>query len=242
MHESKEVADIVGISVRTLHHYDEIGLLQPDELTEAGYRIYSESNLATLQQILFFREIGFSLKKIREITSSPSYNRVEALNIQRRMLLEKRSRLDKMITTIEKTIRHEKGEIEMTASDKFTGFDFGKNQYEEEARKRWGDAAVDKANESVKNTNVQDEVNAIYRKLASLRNKAPDSDESQATIKLWYDCLNNNFGNYSLEAFKGLGQMYLADNRFTENIDQFGAGLAKFMSEAMIVFADRNKK
>jgi DNA-binding transcriptional MerR regulator len=243
----KEVADLVGISVRTLHYYDEIGLLTPEETTESGYRLYSDENLETLQQILFFKELGFPLKKIKEIINSPSFDRHEALVLQRKMLLEKRKRLDKMIATIEKTIQHMKGEIQMTNKEKFEGFDFSHNPYEQEARELWGDEAVDKANAKLGNMTKEEqeamskEMNSIYQKLASLRNGSPESDEAQAAIKEWYDFLNNNFGNYSLEAFKGLGQMYVDDVRFTKNIDQFGEGLAKFMRDAMAVFADKNK-
>jgi DNA-binding transcriptional MerR regulator len=243
----KEVADLVGISVRTLHYYDEIGLLTPEETTESGYRLYSDENLETLQQILFFKEIGFPLKKIKEIINSPSFDRHEALVLQQKMLLEKRKRLDKMIATIEKTIQHMKGEIQMTNKEKFEGFDFSHNPYEQEARELWGDEAVDKANAKLGNMTKEEqeamtkEMNSIYQKLASLRNGSPESDEAQAAIKEWYDFLNNNFGNYSLEAFKGLGQMYVDDERFTKNIDQFGEGLAKFMRDAMAVFADKNK-
>jgi DNA-binding transcriptional MerR regulator len=243
----KEVADLVGISVRTLHYYDEIGLLTPEETTESGYRLYSDENLETLQQILFFKELGFPLKKIKEIINSPSFDRHEALVLQRKMLLEKRKRLDKMIATIEKTIQHMKGEIQMTNKEKFEGFDFSHNPYEQEARELWGDEAVDKANAKLGNMTKEEkeamtkEMNSIYQKLASLRNGSPESDEAQAAIKEWYDFLNNNFGNYSLEAFKGLGQMYVDDERFTKNIDQFGEGLAKFMRDAMAVFADKNK-
>ncbi|MDF2726240.1 MAG: antibiotic resistance transcriptional regulator, MerR family [Paenibacillus sp.] len=242
----KEVADLVGISVRTLHHYDEIGLLKPEELTESGYRVYSDDDLELLQQILFFRELGFPLKKIKEIVSSPSFNKEEALELHRRMLLDKRRQLDRMIETLELTIRHAKGEIQMTNQQKFEGFDFSSNPYEQEARERWGDEAVDQSNAKLAKLTKQEQqeladgMNAIYRKLASLRHESPESEESQAAIKEWYDYLNK-MGSYSLEAFRGLGQMYVDDARFTKNIDQFGEGLAAFMRDAMAVYADRNQ-
>jgi DNA-binding transcriptional MerR regulator len=235
----KEVADLVGISVRTLHHYDEVGLLTPDETTESGYRLYSNENLETLQQILFFKELGFPLKKIKEIINSPSFDREEALELHRKMLLEKRSRLDQMIATIEKTIKHSKGEIHMSNEEKFEGFDFSYNPYEEEARERWGDKAVDNANAKF-GKKEQDAMNTIYRNLAAIRNVSPESGEAQAAIKEWYAFLNK-IGTYSLDAFKGLGQMYVDDERFTKNIDKFGEGLAEFMRDAMAVYAGKNK-
>lgn len=239
----KEVADLVGISVRTLHHYDEIGLLIPDETNESGYRLYSNQNLEMLQQILFFKELGFPLKKIKEIINSPSFDRKEALMLHRKMLLEKRSRLDKVIATIDKTIQHSKGEIHMTNKEKFEGFDFSHNPYEQEARERWGNEAVDQANQAAAGMpkEKQEEYNAIYRKLATLRHDSPESEQSQEAIQEWYNYLQN-FGHYSLDAFKGLGQMYVDDERFTKNIDQFGEGLAKFMRDAMAFYAERGKK
>lgn len=239
----KEVADLVGISVRTLHHYDEIGLLTPDGVTDSGYRLYSNENLETLQQILFFKELGFPLKKIKEVISSPSFDREEALRLHRKMLLEKRNRLDQMIATVEKTIKHAKGEIEMSQKEKFEGFDFSQNPYEQEARERWGDEAVDKANAKAAGMSkeMQDNFNNLYRKLADLRHDSPSSEESQAAIGEWYMLLNE-FGDYSLDAFKGLGQMYVDDERFTKNIDKFGDGLAAYMRDAMAVYADNHKK
>ncbi|WP_416149843.1 MerR family transcriptional regulator [Salipaludibacillus sp. HK11] len=242
----KEVADLVGISVRTLHHYDEIGLLVPEETTLSGYRMYSKENLERLQQILFFRELGFPLKKIKKILESPTFDRLEALVLQREMLKNKREKLDQMMETIDQTIRYQKGEMTMTNEEKFKGFDFSNNPYEQEARERWGDETVDKYNKkmnqmsSLKQEELQDQCNAIYRKLALIREYSPGSNEAQALIGEWFHLINT-FGNYSLDAFKGLGQMYVADQRFTDNIDQYGEGLAVFMSEAMTIYADDQK-
>lgn len=227
----KEVSQLTGVSVRTLHHYDAIGLLVPDDCTEAGYRIYSDENITTLQQVLFFKELGFPLKKIKELLTSAEFNRKEAFEMQRKMLIEKRQQLDIMINTIEKTIRNERGEEQMTNEEKFKGFDFSTNPYEEEAKARWGDQAVNNVNKQF-TPEIQEEMNQIYYKLAAIRHLAPDSDEAQAAIGEWYVLLNK-IGNYSLDAFKGLGQMYIADERFTKNIDRFGDGLAAFMCEAM---------
>lgn len=237
MMQVKEISQLSGISVRTLHHYDDIGLLVPDHSTEAGYRIYSDHNLATLQQILFFRELGFPLKKIKELLTSPAFDRLESFEMQRKMLIDKRRQFDGMIETIDKTILNEKGEVSMTNEEKFKGFDFSKNRYEQEARERWGDKAVDESNKKVSQfgTNEAEEMNRIYFNLAKLRHLDPVSEEAQKGISEWYGFLNK-IGNYSLEAFAGLGQMYVDDERFTKNIDAFGEGLAVFMRDAMGVY------
>ncbi len=239
----KEVAALTGVSVRTLHHYDEIGLLSPAKSAENGYRLYSDEDLTTLQQILFFRALDFPLKKIKEIMSSSHYNRLEALDMQRNMLLDKQQRINRMLETIEKTIQNEKGVYHMSRKEKFQGFDFTNNPYEEEARQRWGDKKVDEANQKAQSMTkeLQDEMNQIYKELAAIRHLDPTSKEAQQTIKKWYDFLNEHFTTYTPEAFQGLGMMYVQDERFTENIDQFGKGLAKFMSEAMNEFATNQK-
>ncbi|MHA6253316.1 MerR family transcriptional regulator [Oceanobacillus sp. CAU 1775] len=240
----KEVADLVGISVRTLHHYDEIGLLTPDDITASGYRMYSQENLQELQQILFFRELGFPLKKIKEIIQDPTFDKTEALKLQRKMLTQKKIQLEQLIETIDKTILNMKGKIEMTNQDKFKGFDFSKNPYEAEARERWGDKAVDQSNAKINsksNLEVKDmekEVNTIYERLANVRHEKPDSDIAQQYIHDWYTFLQK-VGSYSPEAFKNLGEMYVSDERFTKNIDQFGDGLAEFMRDAMRIYAER---
>lgn len=238
----KEVSRLTGVSVRTLHHYDDIGLLTPDNSTETGYRLYSDDNLATLQQILFFRELGFPLKKIKELLDSPVFNRQEAFEMQRKMLVDKRKQLDSMIATIDKTIQHGKGEYTMTNEEKFKGFDFGQNPYEQEARERWGDKAVDASNNKAAKFGPElgEEMNRIYFMLAEIRHLDPASKEAQAGIEEWFVLLNK-MGNYSLEAFAGLGQMYVEDERFTKNIDKFGEGLAVFMCEAMGVYGEQEE-
>ncbi|ADC50545.1 putative transcriptional activator tipA [Alkalihalophilus pseudofirmus OF4] len=236
----KDLAELVGISVRTLHHYDEIGLLKPDTISEAGYRYYSERNLDTLQQILFYKELGFSLKQIKEVLEEPGFNQQKALVWQRKMLLEKRDKLNQMILTIDKTIQYKKGDIHMTSEEKFKGFDFSHNPYEKEARERYGDKKVDETAKGMTQER-QEEMNNLYRELAAIRHTDPASKEAQEAIKKWFILLNK-IGSYSLDAFKGLGQMYILDDRFTKNIDQFGEGLAQFMSEAMGSYADDHQK
>lgn len=129
----------------------------------------------------------------------------------------------------------------MTNEERFQGFNFSEgNAYEAEARERWGDKAVDQANEKAGDLAFGEEMNRIYFKLAEIRHMDPASDEAQGAIDEWYAFLNK-MGDYSLEAFAGLGQMYVADERFTKNIDQFGEGLAAFMCEAMRIFSENRR-
>lgn len=243
----KEVATLVGISVRTLHHYDKIGLLTPEEISTSGYRLYSDENLEMLQQILFFRELDFPLKKIKEIIHNPSFDREESLQLHRRMLLERRKRIDAMIATIDQTTKYVKGEMHMSNKEIFAGFDFSHNPYEEEARDRWGNNEVDASNEHIRNMSsteqktMNQKMNTIFQELAEMKDASPASGQVQTIIKEWYDFLNHSTGHhYSLDAFKGLGQMYVSDPRFTKNIDQFGEGLAAFMCHAMAIYADNH--
>ncbi|EKF36092.1 MerR family transcriptional regulator [Bacillus xiamenensis] len=244
----KEVAELFDISIRTLHHYDQIGLLTPKEVTDAGYRLYSEENLETLQQILFFRELGFNLKEIKKIINNPSFDKHEAFILQRKMLMEKRNKLDKMIENIDKTLKHITGEIHLTNKERFEGMNMKFNEYEEEARYRWGNDSIDNVNFKLSRLSTEEQHDLsgrwdrIFHNLASLRNRTPQSKEVQAAIKEWYDFLNDNFSQYSLKSFYGLGQLYIQDERFTKNIDQYGEGLASFMSEAMKVFAVQQKR
>jgi DNA-binding transcriptional MerR regulator len=244
----KQVSQLVGVSIRTLHHYDEIGLLTPDQLTEAGYRQYSEHNLQTLQHILFFKELGFSLKEIRSILQNPEFNTFEALQLQRRSLLAKQAQLETMIATIDRTIAHVKGEINMSSEEKFSGLQWDINPYEQEARQKWGDQAINESKQRVnklshgQKAEVQQQWDDIYHGLAARIGTPVDSEETQALTKRWFKLLNSNFGNYSYDAFIGLGQMYVQDERFTANMDQYGEGLAQYMCEAMAYWGNLQKQ
>lgn len=240
----KEVSQLAGISIRTLHHYDERGLLKPQALSEAGYRLYADTDLERLQQILFFRELGFPLKEIGRILDNPAFDRLEALEMQRRMLTDKMESTRRMIANIDRTIRYTQGEIEMTQEERFEGIDFTNNPYEQEARERWGDAAVDDSKERLANRTRTPQMSAELQReweermiaLAEVRREDPASPRAQQQIGQWYTFLHH-FGTYSYEAFAGLGQMYVQDERFAQNIDRYGEGLAAFMSEAMAVYA-----
>ena len=240
---TKELADIAGISVRTLHYYDTIGLLSPEIDRENGYRNYSDQDVSTLQQILFFRQLNFKLTQIKDILNSPKYHQTEALLEQKDIILKEQTRLNNILKLIDKTIQAERGEITMTNEEKFSGVDFSHNPYEQEARKRWGDAAVDKSNRKLKQMDtevVESRFNEIYTELADIRHVDPAGEEAQAGIEKWFVFLNE-IGDYSLEAFKGLGDMYVEDERFERNIDKFGDGLAEFMQQAMAEYYEQNK-
>src|SRR5699024_9461038 len=127
------------------------------------------------------------------------------------------------------TILDEKGAILMTNEERFKGFDFTKNEYKQEAREKWGNEAVDNMNKKVMdNTSMQNKMNERFRDLANIRHDDPSSDEAQKEIARWFNDLNH-IGHYSLAAFQGLGEMYVADERFKENIDQLGAELVELM-------------
>lgn len=242
-----EVARLTNVSVRTLHHYDAIGLLSPKRNAENGYREYSDGDLDRLQQILAFRKCGFPLKSIRLVLSASDYDRSEAVAVQLKYLYHERDKIGRMIETLEKTKQYLKGEIDMSHEEKFAGFDFTQNPYEEEARKLWGDAAVDESNEKLQQLDqkgreaLSEDMNDIFRVFAKQMDSSPESEAVQQLTDRYYRFLNSNFGHhYSYEAFAGLGEMYVQDTRFQQNIDRFGEGLSEFMAKAMKCYADQN--
>lgn len=236
-----DVARLTGITVRTLHYYDEIGLLKPSEVTQAGYRVYNDTDLEVLQQILFFRELDFSLEDIRKIMQNPAYEKKSALRKQKELLLQKRSRLDSLIALVDKTL---KGEQDMS----FRQFDTAKieetkKKYAEEAKQRWGDtsayAEYEKKSRSYSDAqqNMLDGEGAgILSEFGQNRSLAPDSAQAQALVKKWQAYITSNYYTCTKEILSCLGQMYVGDARFTQHIDQYGAGTAAFMAAAIEIY------
>ena len=239
-----EVAKLSGITVRTLHYYDEIELLKPSETTEAGYRMYSSEDLERLQQILFFRELDFPLNEIKEIMLNPNYDKNEALNKHKEFLIEKRKRIDGLITLIDKTI---KGDNNMS----FKEFDNSKieenkRKYAEEVKKRWGNTDAYKEYEKKtgsydKNSwnTINEEMAEILKEFADNRDKDVNSDIVQSLVEKWRGYITLNFYNCTKEILSCLGLMYTGDERFKENIDKYGEGTAEFMAKAIEIYCSK---
>lgn len=250
----KEVADMAGISVRMLHHYDKIGLLKPESISNAGYRLYTNNNLDRLQQILFFKELNFSLKEIKDILDSPKFDKKEALITHKQLLLEKKTRLEKIIQSVDKTINSMEGECEMDKKEALNAFDMSKieehqNKYAKEVKMKYGNTSAYK--ESIKKTskytkedweNLSKNWDEIYKTLANLTDRDPDDKEVQEAIHMYRSYISNNFYDCTLEIFRGLGDLYINDERFTANIDKYKVGLSKFLREAIIVYCDNIKE
>ncbi len=248
-YQVKDVSTLTGVSVRTLHHYDSLGLLVPSGRTAAGYRLYTDADLLRLQQILIGRELGLSLEEIRKSLDDPRFDRKAALLEQRQRLRERAMQTDAMIRAIDVALAAlgrdgTKGEMDM--ADLFEGFN--PSQYEEEARQQWG--ATEAFAESQKRTQrytpddwkaQQAEQAAVYADAHAALNAGKPSSSTEAmdiaerhrlSIDRWfYPC--------SHEMHRGLAAMYESDDRFRQSIEQHGAGLTAFLAEAIRANAAR---
>ena len=239
-----EVAKLTGITVRTLHYYDEIGLLKPSEITEAGYRLYSREDLEILQQILFFRELDFPLSQIKEIMNNPNYDKEEALKKQKELLIQQRQRIEGLIKLIEKRIE---GDNNMS----FKEFDMNeieenKKKYAKEVKERWGTSkAYEESEKKTSSYNkkkwgdINQETSEIFKGFAELRNSDPGSEEVQELVRRWQKYITDNFYTCTNEILSGLGLMYVEDERFKENLDKNGEGTAQLMAEAIKIYCSK---
>lgn len=239
----REFAKLTGVSVRTLHYYDEIGLLKPSSVDEQnGYRFYDKRSILRMQEILFYRELDFPLKDIKIILSSPDYDKQTALNEQKHLLTLKKERLERLIKALDSAMKGE--EVTMNVFDN-SEFEAQSEQYAKEAKEKWGNTAAYKEN-AEKSAGYSKEkwneigagMNAIMAEFAECRKSGniPNSREAQALVKKWQDFITENYYICTKEILKGLGEMYAADERFKANIDKHGGGTAQFMCDAIRVY------
>ncbi|UOO37858.1 MerR family transcriptional regulator [Oscillospiraceae bacterium CM] len=233
-----QTAKLTGISVRTLHYYDEIGLLKPTETTSAGYRYYDGDNLALLQQILFYRELAFPLKEIIAMVSQPDHDRQKTLKRHRHLLMLKRQHLDELLRLVDETLG---GDTSMTQQEAaFTDYEAAKAQYAAEAKARWGhtDAYRESAQKEQGRTKAEtaammEKAGEIFRSFAEMRGRDPSDPDVQALVRRWQAHITEFHYRCTDDILACLGEMYVEDARFRSNIDRYGDGTAQLMSDAI---------
>lgn len=242
----KKAAQLSGVTVRTLHHYGHLGLLVPSALSPAGYRLYSDDDLARLQQILFFRELGFELKAIGPILDRPDFNRRAALQTHRKVLVDQRHRLQTLIDTVDRTIDALQKETPMKPEELFEGFDQDQvKAWNEEARERWGrtDAYTQSQERTARYTKadwdaIKIEQERINQGMADLMERSPTDADVQTLVEAHYRQLNERFYDCPIEQYRCMSNIYVDDPRFAANYDKVRPGLSKFMRDAVHAFCD----
>lgn len=239
----QKLALLSGVTVRTLHHYDQIGLLKPSIVGENNYRYYEEGEIAKLQTIMFYRELEFSLDEIKKIITSPKFNTMQALKDQKELLKLKAEKIKKLMNTIDKTLTNKPNQNLSSHEDKFNSFsDYEMNQYKDEVKARWGSTdAYEQSQEKTKNWTKEDykriaEDGKKFTQLLADSMDLPISDpvvqdliaKHHQGIETFYDCPK--------EMYKELGKMYVTDPRFTAYYDKFRPGLAQFVCDAIQYF------
>lgn len=234
-----EVSKLTGVSIRALQYYDKIGLLKPTGYTESGYRLYDDTALETLQQILLFRELEFPLKEIKQILSSPDFDRNRALEQQITLLTMKKEHLEDLIDFA-------RG-LKFSGVNKmdFSVFDTKKmDEYARQAKEQWGQTAEyeeyaqkSQGRSKEEERNVMENFLQLFVEFGKLKEGEPQSAEAQNQVRKLQDYITQNFYHCSKDVLLGLGQMYAGGGEFTTNIDGVGgAGTAKFTAEAIRIY------
>ena len=243
-----QLAKLAGVSTRTLRYYDQCGLLPPKTVRSNGYRIYGETEVNRLQQILFYRELGVELSEIGRILAEKDFDGLSALQSHLSALREKRARLDRLIGNVQTSISAMKGEAEMTDEEKFEGFkekliSDNEQEYGGEIREKYGDEAVGRSNAKLKNMTKEqyDELEALTQELnntlkAAFEQGDPGGELAQKACALHKRWLCFYWDHYSKEAHRGVAQMYVDDPRFTAYYDAIVPGCAVFLKDAVQIF------
>lgn len=246
-----QVSDLAGVTVRALHHYDQIGLLSPSGRSDSGYRRYEGSDLERLQQILLYRELGFPLEKIATILDDPGADAAVHLGRQRELLVGRIARLQMMVAAVDKELEAEKMGIQLTPEERFELWgDFNPDDYAEEAEERWGGSEIYKESQRRAAQYTKDEWHAvkaesddISRRLVEAMESGESADgetamglaeEHRQHIGRWfYDCGH--------DAHEGLGEMYVEDPRFRATYEEMAKGLATYLRDAIRANAGRTE-
>jgi DNA-binding transcriptional MerR regulator len=248
----QKLGELAGVSTRTLRYYDEIGLLKPARINSSGYRIYGQKETDLLQQILFYRALEVDLETIKKIVTSPDFNGIRTLGEHHEKLLEKREQLDRLIANVEKTIASAEGRVKMTDKDKFEGFkkrivEDNERRYGEEVRALYGDEAVERSNRKVLNMTQEeyDKAESLTKEIKETLAEAfktgdPAGESAQKAADLHRQWLCLYWDGYSKEAHAGLGDMYVADERFKAYYDAEQPGTAEFLRDAIKIYTGTN--
>jgi len=248
----QELAQLSGVSTRTLRYYDEIGLLKPARTNEAGYRFYGQWEVDMLQQILFYRALDMKLATIQAIVQTPNFQHAEALKTHKAALLQRKEQLETILQTVEKTIQSIEEEQPMSNEEKFKGFkekliENNEKQYGKEIREKYGNETVDASNAKLMNMTEQQyqamqqlEQQMFERLAEAMKLGDAASDIAMEVAELHKRWLNFTWKEYSKEAHAGLAQMYIADDRFTAYYDERGeTGAAQFLHDAIIAYTSK---
>jgi MerR family transcriptional regulator, thiopeptide resistance regulator len=243
------VAALSGVTIRTLHHYDEVGLLSPVGRSAAGYRIYEDRDLERLQRILFYRELGFTLDEISTIVDDPRTDALGHLRRQRGLLNERIERLSAMVEAIDYELEARTMDIPLTPEERLEVFgEFRPEDYAEEAEQRWGETAAYKESQRRVASYTKEDWQALKAEEKEIRARlaaalesglAPDSEEAMAAAEAHRQHISRWFYECSYEMHRGLTEMYVSDERFRSNYDWQTPGLADFIREAALANASR---
>jgi len=247
---SNKLSKMSGVSARTLRYYDEIGLLKPARIELSGYRIYGQNELDTLQQILFYRELGFPLEEIKSIMYAPDYDRGQAFQSHLAELSIKRKRLDTLIHNVKMSMSVMKGETTMSDKEKFEGFkqslvDENEQKYGTEVRGKYGDAVIDASNAKLKGLTQEqydegERLRLAYEERLKLAYEEgnPAGELAQSACDLHRQWLCVFYPAYNKEYHMGLGEMYVADERFKANFEKIAPGCTEFFRNAINVYCN----
>jgi DNA-binding transcriptional MerR regulator len=253
-YSAKGLSKLAGVSVRTLHHYDEIGLLNPAIRTEAKYRLYGENELLKLQQILFYKELDFSLKEIIDILNDPDFDLIKAFESHKQALISRQKRISVMLNTIEKTVLNLKGKKMISNEELYEGFSTEEvTKIRNEAIEKYGEEKVETSENYLKKLSkelleqLKNEQKEIFKNLFDFSDKEPESEVVQMEIARHYKNTRKFWGTdgssvSQWKEYKGLGELYIADERFTMIDGKTQPEFAIFLSKAMTYFVNTQLK